>query len=190
MRGAETVRDVVHRLLDVLEPSGVPYALGGALALAAWSEPRATADVDLILWLPEERWSEAIELVRRAGVDLEPLSALRLAKDRGMFAGMMGSVRVDVFVPSIPFYETALSRRSRTSILGRDTWVHSAEVLTVFKLLFFRPKDLLDIERMLGVQASAFDRAFVRAEIVELVGETDPRIQKWDEISARVKVAP
>ena len=63
MRGAETVRDVVHRLLDVLEPSGVPYALGGALALAAWSEPRATADVDLILWLPGQRAGEGHPVV-------------------------------------------------------------------------------------------------------------------------------
>ena len=46
----ETVTSVVLRLIDVLATSGVTYAFGGALALAAWSEPRATADVDIILW--------------------------------------------------------------------------------------------------------------------------------------------
>lgn len=182
----ETVREVVHRLLDVLEPSGTPYALGGALALAAWSEPRATADVDLILWLPEDRWSEAVALVQRAGVRLDAHVALRLARERGMFAGMVGPVRVDVFVPSIPFYDEALTRRVRTNILGRETWVHSAEVLAVFKLLFFRPKDLIDVERMLEVRGDAFDRGFVRAQIAELVGLDDARIAKWDEIAARV----
>lgn len=42
---------------------------------------------------------------------------------------------------------------------------------------------------MLGVRGSAFDRAFVRTQVIELVGEDDPRIQKWDEITARVPVA-
>jgi hypothetical protein len=45
----ETVTSVVLRLIDVLEASGETYAFGGAIALAAWSEPRATADVDVIL---------------------------------------------------------------------------------------------------------------------------------------------
>ena len=48
MGDLETVSAVVARLIDVLEPSGEVYAFGGALALAAWSEPRATADVDLV----------------------------------------------------------------------------------------------------------------------------------------------
>jgi hypothetical protein len=53
-----------------------------------------------------------------------------------MFAGRAGATRVDIFVPRIPFYEEAAKRRVRTPIAGRDTWVHSAEVLAVFKMLF------------------------------------------------------
>jgi hypothetical protein len=99
-----------------------------------------------------------------------------------MFVGMSGAVRV--FVPSIPFYADAERRRVRTTIVGRSTWVHSAEVLTVFKLLFFRPKDLLDIERMLQIQGTAFDRGFVRHALVDML-DGDPRIEKWDAICAR-----
>ncbi len=39
--------DVVRALIDALEGAGISYAIGGAIALAAWSEPRATKDVDL-----------------------------------------------------------------------------------------------------------------------------------------------
>lgn len=187
MYAADTVRQVVERLVDVLERSGVPYVLGGALSLAAWSEPRATADVDVVLWLPEERWAEAVALVASAGVALDAAVALRQARERGMFVGMVGPVRVDAFVPSIPFYDVALARRARATVLGRESWVHSAEVLAVFKLLFFRPKDLIDIERMLRVRGPDFDRSFVRAAIVEMMGPDDPRIAKWDEIAARTR---
>lgn len=181
----DSVESVVARLRDVLEASGEIYAFGGAIALAAWSEPRATADVDVILWIPLDEIDRAIDLIASAGVDVDRAAARAAAAQRGMFAGRVGATRVDVFVPSIPFYEEAATRRVRTRILARDTWVHSAEVLAVFKMLFFRPKDLIDIERMLVVRGSSFDRSFVRAALVEML-EEDERIAKWDEICARV----
>lgn len=180
----DSVAGVVARLIDVLEKSGETYAFGGAIALAAWSEPRATADVDVILWIDLAHVDRAIELIQRAGVDVEREAARAQAEERGMFAGMLGSVRVDVFVPSVPFYADAKDRRVATDIAGRRTWVHSAEVLAVFKLLFFRPKDLLDIERMLQIQGAAFDRSFVRHALVEML-EDDPRIAKWDALCER-----
>jgi hypothetical protein len=54
-----------------------------------------------------------------------------------MFAGRVGATRVDVFVPSIPFYTEAARHRVRTTIAERATWVHSAEVLAVLEMLFF-----------------------------------------------------
>lgn len=183
----DSVPAVVERLRRVLEDAGTVYAFGGALALAAWSEPRATADVDVILFIdPEREVDLAIDLVRSAGVLVDVDTARAAAAQRGMFAGMAGATRVDVFVPSIDFYTVAESRRVRTLIAGRPTWVHSAEVLAVFKMLFFRPKDLIDVERMLAVQGERFDRAFVRAALVEMLDE-DARIETWDELCRRVE---
>jgi hypothetical protein len=179
-----TITQVVVRLIDTLEASGEVYAFGGAIALATWSEPRATADVDVILWIDASRVDRAVALVQAAGVTVDEAAARAQVESRGMFVGMAGFVRVDVFVPSIPFYEEAKGRRVATTIAGRQTWVHSAEVLTVFKLLFFRPKDLLDIERMLQVQGANFDRAFVRRALVDMLDD-DPRVAKWDAICAR-----
>ncbi len=56
------------------------------------------------------------------------------------------------------------------------------EELAVFKMLFFRPKDVLDVKRMLEVQGARFDRGFVRDALVEMLGD-DPRIAKWDELT-------
>lgn len=182
--GERTVSDVVAQLIDTLEPSGETYAFGGAVALAAWSEPRATADVDVVLWIEPSHIDDAIDLIESAGVELDRTAAHAEAEERGMFIGRADHVRVDVFVPSIPFYSEAEQRRVRTKIADRDTWVHSAEVLTVFKMLFFRPKDLLDVERILQVRSAAFDRGFVRNALVDMLGD-DPRVTKWDEICTR-----
>ena len=48
--------DVASRLASALEVAGVPYAIGGAIALGAWSDPRGTHDVDRVYirrWLVE-----------------------------------------------------------------------------------------------------------------------------------------
>ncbi len=116
-------------------------------------------------------------------VDLDAARAQVAAQ--GMFAGMASNVRVDVFVPSIPFYAEAELRRVPTDIFGRTTWVHSAEVLSVFKLLFFRPKDLLDVERMLQIQGPAFNRSFVLKSLTDMLGEHDTRVEKWNAICSR-----
>jgi hypothetical protein len=83
-----------------------------------------------------------------------------------------------------PFYEEAQTRRVRVRLADRDTWVLSPEVLAVFKMLFYRPKDLADVGRLLEVQGVRFDRAFVRRWLVEMLGEQDERIRHWDTLVA------
>lgn len=179
----ESLVDVVTSLIDHLEASNIPYAFGGAIALSAWSEPRATTDVDLNLWAQDEELPGAVTILQRAGVAIELAAAQRGARERGMFAAPHGSYRVDVFVPSVPFYDEALKRRLRVRLADRETWVLSPESLAVFKMLFFRPKDLVDLARLLEVQRPALDVAFVRGWLVDMVGAEDVRIAKWDELT-------
>lgn len=177
----DTVSAAVETLIETLEASGEVYAFGGAVALAAWSEPRATADVDVVIWIRNDDFDRAIDIAESAGVSLGREAARAAAQQQGLFIGRLGKIRVDVFVPSIPFYEEAEQRRVRTTILGRETWIHSAEVLAVFKMLFFRPKDVGDVKRMLEVQGDGFDRDFVRRALVDML-EDDPRITRWDQL--------
>lgn len=53
-------------------------------------------------------------------------------------------------------------------------------------MLFFRAKDLFDVERLLAVRGADLDRDYVRRWLVELVGADDARIQRWDAITASV----
>ena len=179
----ESLVEVVTSLIEHLESSQIPYAFGGAIALSAWSEPRATTDVDLNLWVNDEQLPAAVGVLRRAGVEIELSEAERGARERGMFAAPHGSYRVDVFVPSVPFYDEALARRLRVTLAERQTWVLSPESLAVFKMLFFRPKDLVDLARLIEVHRPPLDVAFVRGWLVDMVGNKDVRIAKWDELT-------
>jgi hypothetical protein len=176
--------EAVARLVDELEQTALPYALGGAIAYSTWAEPRATSDIDLNLWLPLDDLDRGFAALESAGVTVDRGAAIRDATERGMFVARSGEYRVDVFVPSIPFYDEALARRRRVKLAARETWVLSPEVLAVFKMLFFRPKDVVDVGRLMEIQGRGFDHAFVRRWLVEMLGEDDERIARWDEMVA------
>ena len=76
----------------------------------------------------------------------------------------------------------AARTRVRVELLGQPVSILSAEATAVFKLLFFRPKDLVDLDRLVAVQREKLDGAYVRRWIVEMLGNEDARVTRWDEI--------
>lgn len=169
-------------LARALEDKGLPYALGGALAYGVWALPRATRDVDLNLFLEPDRLPPALDVLSGVGVAFDRAEALRLAADEGLFVGWVGACRIDVFTPSIPFSWEALKTRVAIELEGRKVWFLSAEALSFFKMMFFRGKDLVDLERLLGTMGRKLDAPYVRKWLVETMGPDDERVRKWDEL--------
>jgi hypothetical protein len=173
---------VAERLAGALDERGQEYALGGAIALAYWAQPRGTLDVDLTLFLPKDKPSEVIWILQDIGCEVNVSEAILSLREHTFCRGELDGYRVDVFLPMAPFYDQARVRRRRVVLGQRTASVWDAETLTVFKMMFFRRKDLADVEAILHEQKAAFDRAWVREQLVELYGVRDPRITQWDEL--------
>jgi hypothetical protein len=175
--------DVLEALIDAFEGSALDYALGGAVAYSTWGEPRATRDIDLNVWVQDEELEDLFALLESLGATVDREVAAAEVRERGMFITRLRGYRIDIFTPSVPFYDEALDRRRRTRLLDRDAWVLSPETLAVFKMLFFRPKDLADVGRMMEIQGETFDVGFVRHWLVKMVGDSDERIVAWDRLA-------
>lgn len=169
-------------LADGLERHGVAYALGGALAYGQYGIPRATNDVDVNVFVEPAALAPVFEALRTIGVVVDERAARAAAESEGLFVVRLGEYRIDVFTPSIDFSWEAARTRECKLVEGRRVWFLSAEALCVFKLLFFRGKDLVDLERLVAVQGHAVDGAYVRAQVAAMVGDDDPRIAAWDRI--------
>ena len=176
--------DAAFGIAAAMEANRVDYAIGGALALGLWAVPRDTADVDLNVFVDPDHLVEVFEALEAAGVAVDRAEATARALRDGMFVGRAGLWRVDVFVASIPFQTEAKATRRRHEVEGRSAWFLSPEALAVFKLLFFRGKDIADLERLVGVQGAAMDVGYVRSHIAEMMGEDDERTTTWDRIVA------
>lgn len=167
-----------------LSAAGVSYAIGGALAYGWWAIPRATMDVDINLFVEDHALEAALEVLNTAGVEFVRANARGDHEARGMFTATLGPFRIDVFTPSIPFSMEAARTKVLIHIEGRPMWVLSAEAICVFKMLFFRPKDLADLERLVSLRAD-LDGAYVRTWLVDLMGEDDERVRSWDQVLGR-----
>ncbi len=171
------------RIARALEAAGIDYALGGALALGAHGVPRGTLDVDVNVFAEESDLPRVFAALRALGIEIAKDTAMARARRDGMFVGRWDGMRIDVFTPSIPFsLEAARTRVQIAAPDGGADWFLSAEALTVFKLLFARAKDFVDLERLLAVQGDRLDRAYVRRWIADMMGEQDERTARWDEL--------
>ena len=178
--------DAAFKLGEVLEKFGVSYAIGGALAYGVWGIPRSTVDVDVNVFIEEEEASSLWEALESLGIAVDSDQARAESSSRGMFVVRWGLYRIDVFLPSIDFSWEALRTRVERTIEDRRAWFLSAEAVAVFKLLFFRPKDIIDLRGLLAVQGDDIDTSYVRRWMVEMMGEDDERVVRWNELVGQV----
>lgn len=171
---------MARAVADELEKQGLPYAIGGALALGFYAPPRATVDVDVNIFIaPERELARALEVLRALDfvAERDAAALARQACSEGQFRGHIDGMRIDVFVPAIAFYAQLAERRREVPLLGRPMWILGAEDLVVLKLMFNRRKDLADVEALMDEQGPALDRGYIRQTLIALVGPDDDRLE-------------
>lgn len=149
------------------------------MALGVAGILRATRDVDLNVFIGADELNPVLDVLEGLGVATDRARARRDAEAEGLFVVWAGPWRIDVFVASIAFAREAERTRIEVTLEGERHWFLSAEALAVFKLLFFRPKDLLDLEQLLEIRED-LDVHWVRGHVVAMMGEDDPRVAEWD----------
>lgn len=165
----------VHEALD---REGFDHAVGGAIALAVHvQEPRFTADIDLNVMADAEH-PEAMLSALPPEVEVPDHAADRIRRD--------GQIRLfwrdpdtplDLFLPQHPAYHALVtSRAAPVDFLGADIKVMSATDLIVFKTLFDRSKDWVDIESL--VESDAGDLEEAARWVSGFVGDDDPRVAR------------
>jgi hypothetical protein len=177
--------EVAEHIAQRLDEDGLPYAIGGALALTAWAIPRDTKDVDLSIFVGDELIPRAIDALERAGVMVDRTDAARSVARIGMFTGRAGRTLVDVFINQHPhFVEMSRRRVQVPSPTGQPLWFVTVEDLCVLKLLYARTKDVADLERLFAAQP-AMDRGYIRTWISQMVLPGDSRLATLDQLERR-----
>ena len=169
-----TLVDRVLAICDGLDRASVPWALGGALALAyATEEPRGTRDIDVNVFVPS---SSAATVFRAlpSGVRHSRDDVASVARD-GQVRLLWDGTPIDLFFAVEQFHFDVADRCRTVPFEGRLIRVLSAEDLAVFKAMFDRGKDWIDIATMF--ESNAVDLEVAADRLHELLGD-DPRVAR------------
>ncbi len=187
--------DFVKLVLDALDAANVDYLIGGAVALAAWGDPRTTRDLDLVVDLPLESIADlSRELEKRDMlVPVEVMIDLMIENRADLPVNaihMHSGYKAEFFLlkPDDEFRETNLKRRRLVDFgppLGQ-VYVHAPEDLILNKLHYYtisqQPKHIRDIAGIvlnLGdeLDYGTIDQWAARLQLLETWREVQRRIE-------------
>lgn len=139
---------------DGLDAVGIPHAIGGAIALGYCTlEPRGTRDLDVNVFVAPSRVKDVLAAlpaaVKFSGLDLEN------AERDGQVRLWWEQTPIDLFFSVLPFHQEVERDVRHVPFGDRTIPVVGCSALAVFKALFDRPRDWVDIEAM--VEARALD---------------------------------
>ena len=159
---ADELRRALVELVAFLESRRIPYMIVGAMAVAVWGRPRATADIDVTLRIDREGLESLAEhagssgfLLDRQWLEWNP--SLRGHQIRLTRAG----VSVDAMRPRDAHEDAALTRRQPVPVEGHTLWFVAPDDLILMKLKAGRPRDFEDAMTVLTAQRASLDDAYL-----------------------------
>jgi hypothetical protein len=188
VKGTEpSLPDKVIAVHERLAAAKIPHAIGGALALAYYAEPRATIDIDVNVFVSTERWRNVRDALGPLGVAVDDLDLDALERD-GLCRLWWGQTAVDLFFAYDAIHEEMPKETRKVPFADTTLPILSPEHLAVCKAMFDRPKDWLDIEQML-VATDGLDVAAIEGWLERMAGKEDPRLQRLTELKAELSIS-
>lgn len=141
-------------------------AVIGGVSLGAWTEPRTTNDVDILI---DSDDFDAIESAGNAAGLVTNPDELATLRRSGMTRLRLpqfptGRVRMDVIIVDHPYYDRVVQRAVQAPIYGSSVPVATAEDIVILKTLADRAQDRADVASILKTQGDRLDRQLIEKE--------------------------
>lgn len=149
--------DLLKRVTQSLEEKKIPYMLSGSLALNAYSVPRMSLDIDIVIDLHEKYLDDFFEIFDE-NYYLNKKTVKQEIQRHGMFnvIDLKTGFKVDFILKKETEYRNnEFSRRKRESIADFDVWIVSPEDLIISKIDWIQQlksdKQINDIENLIAI---------------------------------------
>lgn len=152
----------VHR---ALAGTGLPHAIGGAIALSIYGAPRDTVDIDVNVFVGPERRPEVRAALDSLALDGNP---------------------VHLFYSHDPLHEEMARKVREVPYAGATIPLVAPEHLVIRKALLDRAKDWPDIEALLRANPN-LDLAEIESWVRRLEGDGDRRVTKLQDLARRTR---
>lgn len=188
---SDVARSVLNHIVESLAPLGADFALIGGLALAVWSYPRATRDVDILIEVGENKLATVVDTLLAAGFRPQRVPPVNRVGQHTFVHllytpdGEFYDVPFDLLVADSSLEKSALSRSVVREVSGVDRPIRvlGCDDLVLFKLVSGRMIDLADAATLLRENRSELDFDYLgrwirdldlMAEYAQIWGEAFP----------------
>jgi hypothetical protein len=165
-----------------LVAADIPHAFGGANALAYYGTPRATADIDLNVFVLPSRASDVLATLGKLGAATGIPNLVELIERDGQARIFWEKTPIDLFFSYDPLHDSSMERRRLVDFGGDTIHVLSAEDLMVYKAVFNREKDWRDIAEMIYAAEGSLDFGYVRSWLGRILSEDDPQCARFERL--------
>jgi len=176
-----SIVDKILAISAALDDARLPYAFGGALALAFCTErARGTIDIDVNVFIGQAEARRVLDaLPEQIGHTDDDLRAL---EQSGQTRLRWDQTPVDLFLDTTEFHVEAAQRRKLHEFADRQIPFLGCSDLAVFKAFFNRTKDWADLEEMIAIRALNIDQTI--GVLVRYLGEDDDRVERLRGLAA------
>ena len=185
---SESARAVLNEVAETLAETRTPFAVIGGLALAAWSHPRATRDVDLLIGVDQEHVQPVIDRLLSVGCRPKKVPPLNRVGSHS-FVHLLYTppdevydVQFDLLLAESEFERSALARSVVRSVAGveKPLRIINCDDLILLKLVSGRLIDRADAAMLLRENRAQLDFPHIDRWLAQL-GLTDEYREIWRE---------
>lgn len=158
--------EVLYLLAETLEDQNIPYAIGGTLALSHYTVSRATSDIDVNIWIDTKSELKSMITVLHSISPVKILSEYEESEvksvqhyidkcysEQNIMRFFWHDIKIKIFLPA---YSLLRDQVRNTIQLGlphpvtlKEVPIISKESLAIFKLWWYRDKDVSDLKMLL-----------------------------------------
>lgn len=182
----EALRDLTNWLAE----QNVPGVVIGGVAASLLGRPRATRDVDALVFLDEEQWDNFLKTANQFNFIPRISDPAGFAKQARVFLlrHKPSEIDIDISLGFLPFEKDCIDRAIRIAAGGINIFIPSPEDLIIMKAVAHRNRDLIDIESIMETQPE-LNIHYIRQQLSEFSTVIDmPEIlEDFETILKRLK---
>ena len=141
----------LQRLIEQFDHQGI---IIGGVAASLLGQPRLTADADAMILMSLDELPRLLEIAQASGLRARYPNVIEFARRNRvvLLRHEESGVDVDISLGLLPFEVEAVERSSEHQVGTLTTRLPTPEDLIILKAVAHRPKDMLDIESIIGAQ--------------------------------------
>lgn len=163
--------EVLYLLSEFFEYQNIPYAIGGAFALSHYTVPKNTGDIDINIWIDTKKELKSIISILHSKSPIKILSENE-KYEQNIMRFFWHDIKIKMYFPTYSLIKNQVRNTIQSGLPHpktlKEVLIISKESLSIFKLWWYRDKDIDDLKMLLFMN-NDIDNTFVLQGINSLV---------------------